>query len=321
MAKPHSSWGRRTGEPTSYKSTRSRSGRDLYAETIRCLREKGLAEGRIGVSREYLLPLPLYHELRRDLPGATFVVGDDILEQLRIRKSPAEVAMMRHSSAVAVEMMDALLSAAAPGRTDGDLAAAAFEVGTRYEATPYEFAFSSRPTSDNWYWPRLPAYDTRRHYETGDLLHPDIFGCVDGYSTDFQRSLVIGGPNPGQREALEAVVDLIHHICDYLRPGNRACDAHAAGGDGSRSPAGPRSWREGIRTRVRSLPSAMALGWAGRAVDHRRGRDHFRTRDDSSDRRGDSASRGSTAIIEETVLVTEDDPEIMTRGCNARWWA
>ena len=87
-----------------------RSGRDLYAATVGCLRDKGLANGRIGVCREELLPLPLYHELRRDLPGATLVPADDLIEDLRIRKGPLEIAMMRHASAVAVEMMTTMLA-------------------------------------------------------------------------------------------------------------------------------------------------------------------------------------------------------------------
>ena len=299
-----------------------RSHRDLYAETIRCLQDKGLAQGRIGVCREVLLPLPLFHELRRDLPGATFVVADDVLEQLRIRKSSAEVEMMRHSSAVAVEMMNALLSAAAPGQTDGDLAAVAFEVGAKYGATPYEFAFSSGPTSDNWYWPRLPAYDTRRPYEEGDLLHPDIFGCVDGYFYDFQRSLVVGGPNPSQREALDAVVELIHHICDQLRPGSRACDAHAAGVRWLQESGWAEIMAEGD-TDASSFPAfghGVGVGWEGPWIipeDSTVFESGMTIAIEGAVQRPGVA----TAILEETVLVTDGEPEIMTRGCKARWWS
>ena len=298
-----------------------RTGRDLYAETIRCMRDKGLAEARIGVVRELVLPLPLYHELRRDLPGATLVPADDVLEELRIRKGPAEVEMMRHASAVSVEMMNALLSVAAPGKTDGDLAAVAFEVGTRYGATPYEFAFSSGPTSENWYWPRLPAYDTRRPYEEGDLLHPDIFGCVDGYFYDFQRSLVVGGPNEGQREALDAVVELIHHICDHLRPENRACDAHAAGVGWLRESG----WAEimaGGDTDASDFPAfghGIGVGWEAPWIieqDVTAFEPGMTVAIEGAIQRPGVA----TAIIEETVLVTEGEPELMTKGCKARWW-
>jgi Xaa-Pro aminopeptidase len=298
-----------------------RTGRDLYSEAIHCIRDKGLSEERIGVSREQVLPLPLYHELRRELPKATFVPADDVLEDLRIRKGSAEIEMMRHASAVSVEMMNALLSVAAPGRTDGDLAAVAFEVGTRYGATPYEFAFSSGPTSENWYWPRLPAYDTRRAYEEGDLLHPDIFGCVDGYFYDFQRSLVVGGPNEGQREALDAVVELIHHVCNHLQPENRACDAHAAGVQWLQESG----WAEvmaGGDTDASDFPAfghGIGVGWEGpwiTAQDLTVFEPGMTVAIEGAIQRPGVA----TAIMEETVLVTEGEPELMTKGCKARWW-
>jgi Xaa-Pro aminopeptidase len=300
-----------------------RSDRDLYAQTVRCLRDMGLAEGRIGLCREALVPLPLYRELVRDLPRATFVNADEILEQLRVRKSAAEVEMMRHASAVSVEMMNALLSAADVGRTDGDLVAAAFEVGTRYGATPYEFAFSSGPTSDNWYWPRLPGYDCTRPYERGDLLHPDIFGCVDGYFYDFQRSTVVGGePSAGQREALEAVVEHIHHICAQLRPGRRACDAHAAGVEWLRE-SGWAAVMAGGDTDASDFPAfghGVGVGWEGPWI----------TKDDETlfEPGMTVAIEGAiqrpgvaTAIFEEVVLVTGGEPELLTAGCKPRWWS
>ena len=299
-----------------------RSNRDLYAEAIACLQDKGLAEGRIGVSREALLPLPLYNELRGELPRLDLIPADDVLEQLRIRKSPAEIAMMRHASAVSVEMMKALLGEAAEGRTDGDLVAKAFAVGTRYNATPYEFAFSSGPTSDNWYWPRLPGYDTQRPYERGDLLHPDIFGCVDGYFYDFQRSTVVGrSPSEGQREALDTVVEFIHHICGQLRAGTRACDAHRAGMDWLTN-SGWGAIMSGGETDASSFPAfghGIGVGWEGpwiTAIDETVFEPGMTIAIEGAIQRPGVA----TAILEETVLVTDSEPEIMTAGCPARWW-
>jgi Xaa-Pro aminopeptidase len=299
-----------------------RDNRDLYAETLQCLQDKGLANGRIGISRETLLPLPLYHELRQALPGAELVAADDVLEQLRIRKSAAEVAMMRHASAVSVEMMNALLGEAAEGRTDGDLVAKSFAVGTRYNADPYEFAFSSGPTSEHWYWPRLPGYDTKRPYEQGDLLHPDIFGCVDGYFYDFQRSTIVGRrPSDGQREALEAVVEFIHYICDKLRPGARACDAHRAGIDWL-AESGWGAIMSSGETDASSFPAfghGIGVGWEGpwiTATDETVLEPGMTIAIEGAIQRPGVA----TAILEETVLVTDGEPEIMTSGCPTHWW-
>jgi Xaa-Pro aminopeptidase len=121
-----------------------RSGRDLYALVIRYLREKGLSSGRLGIVRQETFPLPLFHEIRAELPGLELVGADDLIENLRVVKSTAEIAWMRHASRVAVEMMNSMLGAAEVGRTDADLAAIGFEVAARHGATPWEFAMSSR---------------------------------------------------------------------------------------------------------------------------------------------------------------------------------
>jgi Xaa-Pro aminopeptidase len=126
--------------------------------------------------------------------------ADEILERMRVVKSPAEIEMMRHASAVSVEVMNAMLEAVAVGRTDGDLAAIGFRVATARGGTPWDFGMASGPHSKHMWWSRLPAFDTARPYAAGDLVHPDVYGCVNGYFYDFVRSTVVGGePTAEQR--------------------------------------------------------------------------------------------------------------------------
>ncbi len=231
---------------------------------------------------------------RRDLPGATFVVGDDILEQLEVQKAPAEVAMMRHSSAVAVEMMDALLSAAAPGRTDGDLAAAAFEVGTRYGATPYPLRIYRRAqpltTGIGHACPPTTRDGTTRRATSSIRISSAVLTATSTTSNahSLSAALTQARERPWRPSSISSAPSV-----RCLQPGNRACDAHAAGS--AMAPGVPLGRDHGGRGYGRSfVPCLRPWRWGGLGgtVDHRRGRDHFRTRDDSSDRRGDSASRG-----------------------------
>jgi Xaa-Pro aminopeptidase len=123
-----------------------RGSSDLYALILDSMRELGLTGGRIGLAREEYVPLPFYHALRERFPGAQLVAADEILDEMRLVKSSAEIAHMRHASAVSVEVMNAMLGAAEVGRTDGDLASIGFRVATEHGATPWELG-RSRPGS------------------------------------------------------------------------------------------------------------------------------------------------------------------------------
>src|SRR5207249_10761545 len=68
-------------------------------------------------------------------PEAGFARADELLLNLRMIKSPAEIEMMRYSSHVSAEMLNAMFSQAAVGRTDGDLAAAGYDVARSEEHT------------------------------------------------------------------------------------------------------------------------------------------------------------------------------------------
>ncbi len=300
-----------------------RSGRDLYALVVRYLREKGLSSGRIGILRSETFALPLFHELRADLPGLELVGADDLVENLRTVKSSSEIAWMRHASSVAVEMMNGMLGAAEVGCTDADLAAIGFEIASKHGAVPWEFAMSSGPHSDHAYHHRLPSFDPWRAYEAGDVVHPDIWGCVEGYFYDFQRSLAVGGkPTAAQRDVLEGAVAKVHYICDQLRPGKTARDAFEAGSRWTREHGFEEPSAAEGDTDVGSIEfygHGIGLGWD---------RPWLVAEDETSFIPGMTIAVETyvsqpgiaTAIYEEAVLVTDGDPEILTAGCRARWW-
>ena len=301
------------------------SDRDLYGLVERCLRDKGLSSSRLGLSREQLVPLPLYSRLRDAFPKLRLERADDILEEMREVKSEAEIVLMRHAQNVSVQIMDAMFSEIREGITDADLASVGFAVASRLGATPYEFAMASGPYSDHAYYPRLPAFDPWRLYERGDIIHPDVYGCVDGYFYDFVRCTVVGGdPTEAQREVLEGAIACVHHVCDQLRPGVRACDVHAAAVEWKREhnwglPPVSLSAKATDFSTFDAFGHGIGLGWEGPWIV---------PGDETVLQPGMTIAietyvtreGGGTALYEETVLVTENGPEIMTGDCPARWW-
>ena len=81
-----------------------------------------------------------------------------------------------------------------------------------------------------------PAFDPHRRYQAGDLVHPDVYGCVNGYFYDFVRSTVVGGdPTAQQRELMEGLLALAQHVTTKMRSG--ACAAATSTRQGSTSPS------------------------------------------------------------------------------------
>jgi Xaa-Pro aminopeptidase len=296
-----------------------RSSGDLYALARESLIEKGLTKGALGVVREQFLPLALYRELRAALPNLELVDAHDILDGLRMRKSEAEVAMMRRAQAVGAEIMSTMLSEAVVGRTDADLAAAGFGVGAKRGATHYDFAMASGPHADHIFWSRLPTFDHARPYELGDLVHPDVYGCVDGYLYDIHRTTIVGRkPNDSERGLLDAVVGVNHFLCSELRAGRTTADVHAAA---------LRWMAEHGLDSANSGLHVLPLAIFGHGIGVGFERPYISAQDDTVLEPGMTitaelfvAGDSGLAAHEEVVLVTDKDPEILTAACEARWW-
>jgi Xaa-Pro aminopeptidase len=241
-------------------------------------------------------------------------------------KSPAEIEMLRTASAVSCEIMSAMLAAAAEGRTDGDVVGAGAEVACRLGAQPYDFAMASGPEDGHLWWSRLPSWNWWRPYAAGDIVHPDIYGAVGGYFYDFVRSVVVGGePSPPQLEILEGAIACIHAACDAARPGNRALDVYRA----CRSELADRGLdNEPPPAELESALSDDLLESCGHGIGVGWDLPTLTPVDDTvlvpgmtlAIEQHVSRPGAGTVRYEETVLVTDSEPEIMTAACPARWW-
>ena len=146
--------------------------------------------------------------------------ADDLIEGMRRIKSPAEVELMRESTRVGAEMVEAFVEAAVPGATEADCVLAALNRGIPQGAFPLDIPVASGPNVDHFLWERMPSWDYRRPLEAGDMIHPDMYGTVNGYFYDMVRTTVAGRTvTEAQREVLEASVSVVEHIIDGMRPG------------------------------------------------------------------------------------------------------
>jgi Xaa-Pro aminopeptidase len=72
-----------------------RAAADLGAAVVALLRERRLAQGRVGLVGDDILPAAFDREFARALPGLTLEPANEIVAGLRRIKSMAEQALLR----------------------------------------------------------------------------------------------------------------------------------------------------------------------------------------------------------------------------------
>lgn len=192
------------------------------------LAELGLANGTIAVVGTSYMSASAYLALAERLPRATLIRADRLVEALRIRKSPHELALIRRVCELGNRVVEALLDCIVPGETEAAAVAKAEEKLTSAGGVMYDAVCSSGPWSRQFAHARLPSADAVRRLEGGDVFHVDCYGSYGGYLFDFARSRVVGDrPSDTQHDLLEGVIEGVESVCSAIRPGIRASEVYA----------------------------------------------------------------------------------------------
>lgn len=173
-------------------------GRTLFAEAARSLG----APKRLAVGARTWAETTL--ELQRALPGVELVEGSSLVNRLRRVKSEAELELMGRACALARETMDAVAPRVAPGVTMSELVEEVeHQLRVRGSRCP------SFPTHVfTWGEHRLDSGDASAHepLAEGDPVLFDFGAVLDGYCSDFGRTIPCGEPPPGWEEARAAML-------------------------------------------------------------------------------------------------------------------
>ncbi len=155
-------------------------------------------------------------------PSTTLIPSDGLLTDLRVIKSEHEVALLRDASRIGSEWMQAVLAAAIPGRTEGEIVGEGLRWLSAAGGWAYDVAVASGPCSHRYrHRQALPTWDVHRQLEEGDLFHVDLWGpMAHGYFCDLTRSTVIGAePTDSQRRVLEDSIELVEQVIARIEPG------------------------------------------------------------------------------------------------------
>jgi Xaa-Pro aminopeptidase len=146
--------------------------------------------------------------LQERLPGARWVTATSVMRELRMRKDPDEVALLRLAAQAADRVVEQIASGRLVGRTEADVAD---EVRRRLLAEGHEHAeFAIVASGPNSASPHHEA--SERVIQAGEPIVLDIGGRLSGYGSDITRTLWVTGGDP-----LLGPDDEFRHLFGVLR--------------------------------------------------------------------------------------------------------
>jgi len=200
-------------------STKSSGAVDVMEKAVDYLRRLAPKAKRIGVETAFI-PLDSAAVLRKALPNAELVDALFVLERLRARKTPEELAMLKIASDAVIDSMAAVFANFGPGATKNELTEALRREETSRGLT-FDYCLIAAGSSLN----RAPS-DQR--WEKGDVLSIDSGGNYHGYIGDVARMGVAGEPDAELVDLLAEVEAIEQASMQPIRSGVLGSEIYAA---------------------------------------------------------------------------------------------
>ena len=195
---------------------RPRAG-SLVGAIAGAVRDRGLDGATLGLD-EMNAPPRTMEALRAALPRVRFAEAFETFREIRMVKTPDEIARLRRSSEINQAGLQAIVRAAGKGVTDAELRHVYFRAVTEAGAVPRMWGSSAGSRSSCFF------SVGREPLEPGDLIRLDI-GCrYLHYFADTSRTLVVGEPTHSQRQAYSAIRAGVQAACVRIRPGTTVCE-------------------------------------------------------------------------------------------------
>lgn len=191
---------------------------DPSRELQAILDERGLKGARVGIEMgSFGLRAFSYEAVRKRLTSwCELVDGSAVVRQLRVVKSPAELAYVRRAGQCADDALVAMTAAAVPGAFEGEIAAAGASVLLRAGCDPSP----SGPVIGSGDRALLVRATTEyRHLDPVDQLTLEFSASYRHYNVCLMRTLAIGAPNEKQRRMFEVTHEALLAMTEAARPG------------------------------------------------------------------------------------------------------
>jgi Xaa-Pro aminopeptidase len=271
------------------------------------LAQLGVTRGRVGLDR---VSWEIAEAFATAMPDVELVSAEEALTRERAVKNEEEIKLMRRAAWVASEAIRAGMDAVRPGATENEISGAfmgrLYELGSEGDAF---FPFlTSGPVREGAMFP------TNRTLAEGDPAIIDVGPIIGGYHGDCMRTAVAGEPTTALVELHRVNRDALDAGIEAMRPGARASEVDAAVRRAQRGHGyldGRWDSGHGIGLACLELPILMKAGSADDRLDLALEPGMCVAIEPHCHKMLDDGSYLHSAL-EETVLITEDGPEVLT---------
>ena len=185
--------------------------------------EKNLHRVGMELSREFHLAIPnrSFELLKAALHRTEFLDAADLIWELRMIKSPAEVELIRRAAKITAQGLKDNLPAIEVGMTEREVAnrIAVSLLSHGADKFNYVSAIAGPGTYDQFC--RLP---TDRKIRNGELLWCDLSTIYRDYCSDMSSFVVVGEASDEQKRFTEVARNVHLETLEYIRPGIGARD-------------------------------------------------------------------------------------------------
>jgi Xaa-Pro aminopeptidase len=193
---------------------------DVIQKATDYLRKSGVPARRIGVETAFL-PMDSAAALRKAFPESEIKDALFVLERLRARKTPEELAKLKIASELVIESMQAVIAKHGPGTTKTEVTEALRREETN-RGLHFEYCLITAGTSLN----RAPS-DQR--WGKGDIMSIDSGGNYQGYIGDLCRMAIQGTPDAELEDLLAEIESIQRATMKVVKAGAMGSEIYAAG--------------------------------------------------------------------------------------------
>ncbi|HEX9107084.1 MAG TPA: aminopeptidase P N-terminal domain-containing protein [Longimicrobiales bacterium] len=158
-------------------------------------------------------------QLLRDAhPGLAVRELHPLLDSLMVRKSPAELALIRHAASISIQGQVAAMKVVRPGASEAAAQAEAEYVfrGSGGDGPGYTSIVGSGPNSTSYHYRA-----NNRVMRSGEVVVMDMAAAYGGYTADVTRTLPVSGRFTAEQRAIYQIVrDAQDAAARAARPGS-----------------------------------------------------------------------------------------------------
>ncbi len=182
--------------------------------TARILREHGVEKGRVGFDG---MTVPQLNAYTKHLARMEMADGETFMQEVRRIKLPDEIQLLREAAAIADTVTQTAIEAVRPGVRECEVAGEAmrtlFRLGGEFAHLASPFVASGERMSPP------TRFATDKLIRSGDLVFIDIGACWNGYFGDVGRAVICGKPSDVQRKVYRTVHECLMVAHRGLRAG------------------------------------------------------------------------------------------------------